>query len=154
MKHAISMKWVAHPNRGYSHFPHDFESSYEFLNSLWKWRFLCSLNGHVVTLMTLIVEPRMFILFWTRSPTSFKHIMSLWYSLLKPHQITCHSLRYRCSNKKSSWIRVVYRICIHHYASRVECSFLNFVSGWFLETLPSNLKCHVDSSKQATGHYI
>ena len=146
MKHAMSTKWLANPNRGHSHFPHDFWSSYEYLNSLSKWRFFCSLNGHIVTLMTLIVEPRMFILFWTRSPTSFKHMMSLWYPFFEatPNHMP---LKYRCSNKRSSWIRVVYRICIHRYASKIECSFWNFVSEWFLDTSPSKSKCHVDSSK-------
>ena len=29
--HTISTKWLANPNRGYSRFPHDFWSSYEYL---------------------------------------------------------------------------------------------------------------------------
>ena len=31
VKHAIPMKWLANPNRGCSHFPHDIRSLYEYL---------------------------------------------------------------------------------------------------------------------------
>ena len=30
MEHVISMRWLVHSNRGRSHFPYDFWSSYEY----------------------------------------------------------------------------------------------------------------------------
>ena len=53
-----------------------------------------------------IIEPLMVIIFWARSPISFKHI-SFWVSVLgaTPNHIP---LKYRCPNKKWSWTRVVY----------------------------------------------
>ena len=45
LKHATRTRWLAKPNRGHSHFPHNFQSLYEHLISLSKWRFLCSLDG-------------------------------------------------------------------------------------------------------------
>jgi hypothetical protein len=32
MKRTISTKWLAIPNRGHSHFPQNFGTSYEYLN--------------------------------------------------------------------------------------------------------------------------
>ena len=31
MKYANSPRWLANPNKGCSHFPHNFQSSYEYL---------------------------------------------------------------------------------------------------------------------------
>ena len=31
MKHAVSSKWLANPSWGHSHFPHEFQRSYEYL---------------------------------------------------------------------------------------------------------------------------
>lgn len=58
MKHAIRMRSLAHANVGHSHFPHKFLE----LVQISKWRFSCSLNGHIqVSPNTLIVGPRLVI---------------------------------------------------------------------------------------------
>ncbi len=31
MEHAISTRWLANPNQGHSHFPHDYRCSYAYL---------------------------------------------------------------------------------------------------------------------------
>lgn len=45
LKHAIGMRCLVDPNQGYSRFPPDYWSSYEYL--IQYRRFLCSLNDFI-----------------------------------------------------------------------------------------------------------
>lgn len=83
------------------HFPHKFHSSWISYSSS-KWRWLCSLNGHVDPPIMLIAEPRLGIIIWAHHPIFFGHL-SFWYMFLGPHQTTYHS-SLRWPSKKSNQI--------------------------------------------------
>ena len=52
---------------------------------------LCSFSGHISPSFMLTTEPKMFSIFWARSPISFKHMMPFWCPSSKPHLIAFHS---------------------------------------------------------------
>ena len=116
MKHAISTRWVANPNRGCSHSPQKIiQSSYEYFIHDQNWRILCSLNGHIgPRIMFLIIEPGMVIMiiiergvgFEPSNPISCKH-ESFWYPFLKPHLITTYHSNIGVQSKKSNRIRYI-----------------------------------------------
>ena len=115
-----STRWLANPNRGWSHFLNNCWSSHEFVihyhseESRAQWMVI-----NVPPIM-LIIEPIMVIIFWVRSPISFKH-MSFWVSVLgaTPNRIP---LKYRRPNKKWNWTRVVY--------SKVSQVLLSYYGTW------------------------
>ena len=63
MKHAISARWLANPNQGFSHFPHNCWNLYEYL-ILYQTEDLCAHEMVIwVVPIMLTIEPRMVIIF-------------------------------------------------------------------------------------------
>ena len=59
MKQAISMRWLADPNQGHSHFPHDFQSSYDNLIHYQSEESCSHLVVIYVSPIMLTIKPRM-----------------------------------------------------------------------------------------------
>ena len=55
MKHKISMTWLANPNRGRSHFPHNVWSLYEYTN-LYQSEDFRAHYAHIGPPITLTIE--------------------------------------------------------------------------------------------------
>ena len=84
-------------------FPHDFWSPFAYLIYLLKWRFSCSLNGHVAPPPTL--PPRIIIIFWTQVQSLLnarlfdkvgKHInlKIRWHNIIQIHNNVLQDLQY------------------------------------------------------------
>ena len=72
-----------------------------------KWRFSCWSSGYIGPHFMWTVEFRMVIIFWARSPISFKHMTPFRYPFLEPYQTT-YQLNVMCPDKKRDRLRVVY----------------------------------------------
>jgi hypothetical protein len=86
VRHAITTRWLANPNRGKHTFSHNLWSSCEHLIHYQGEDFCAQINPSIM----LIFELRMVIIFLARSLIFSKH-MSYWYMLLEPHLTAYHS---------------------------------------------------------------
>lgn len=92
MKHPISMRLLAYPCGGHSHFPHNFPSSYEYPIHYQSVGSSCSSIGHIgyFNYVDCLHEHGLDgYQIWSHNLISFK-MMSFWYMFLKPRQSTCH----------------------------------------------------------------
>ena len=121
MKHVLSTTWLANWSQGHSHFRHNFQRSYEYLiHYHQQWRFLCSLNGHILPPST----PPPPQLCWLLSlqwlsylehcdPISFKHVS------FTPNQIP---LTYRCPIKRTNRFRRTSTLSSHCWCLSLDLS--------------------------------
>jgi len=94
-----------------------------------KWRFSCSINGHIGP-FNYVIEPRMGIIFKHVVRSFFKHISFGDYVLgVTPIHIT---FKYRCPIQTSNWVRHVYlRHCLTTL-NMIFCVIWHVMSPWSL----------------------
>ena len=94
------------PNRGRSHFSHNFQSSYEnLIHYQTEGSVLSSMNTEVL-LNVLTNEITVVTKCWAHNPISFKHVSSR--SPFSRSTSSHTSLKYRCLSKVCNWIRPAY----------------------------------------------
>ena len=130
----LEYEWLATPNRGHNHFPHNFSELIWISYSLPKRRFKA--GSYRSRQIISNIEPRMVIIFLSLQYNLFSNIsFSFWYAYVPgatPYHI---SLKLRCPNKKSTWIRVVY-FCMcsrphQTYTYNSKCVLKNVISRKF-----------------------